>query len=70
MRKRTYVLVSTDGLIDVTRGEFIQLLIVTKNDDCDIDRAEDGKLMGLFEETAFSLEKGAKAAGLAAGHGS
>ena len=31
---------------------------MAKDDDSDIDGAEDSELMSLFEETAFSLQKG------------
>jgi hypothetical protein len=32
---------------------------VAENDDGDVDRAEDGKLVSLLEETAFALQEGA-----------
>jgi hypothetical protein len=35
-------LVSADGFIDVSRGELVELLVVTKYDDGDIDGAKDG----------------------------
>ena len=31
---------------------------MTEDDDSDVDRAEDGKLMRLFEKTAFPFQKG------------
>ena len=31
---------------------------MAKDDDCDIDRAEDGKLVRFLEETAFALQEG------------
>lgn len=61
---RTFVLVcaaivleAANGLIDVARGELIELLVVTEDDDSDVDGAEDAELVGLFEETTLSLEK-------------
>lgn len=54
---RTYKFESRDGVIDIARGELIQLLVVPKNNDGDVDRTEHGKLMRLFEQTAFALEK-------------
>jgi hypothetical protein len=39
---------------------------VAKDDDGDIDGAEDGKLVGLLEQAAFALEEGAGAYMLAA----
>jgi hypothetical protein len=29
----------------------------TKDDDCDVDRAEDSELVGLLEQTIFALER-------------
>lgn len=58
----THILVSPDRLVDVTGGELVQLLVVAKDDDGDIDGAEDGQLVGLFEKTALALEEGAAGA--------
>ena len=55
----TYVLEAADGLVDVVRREFVQLLVVAEDDDGDLDLAQDGQLVGLFEQAAFALEKGA-----------
>lgn len=52
------ILVSTDGLGNVSRREFVELLIVAKNDDGDVDGAEDGEFVRFFEETSFALQKG------------
>lgn len=42
----------------VTRGELIELLVMAEDDNGDINRAKDSKLMGLLEEASFALEKG------------
>ena len=55
----TYVLVSTNIFIDIAGREFIELLIVAEDDDGNIDGAEDGQLMGLFEQAGFALEESA-----------
>lgn len=59
--RATIILVSPDRLVDVTGGELVQLLVVAKDDDGDIDGAEDGQLVGLFEKTALALEEGDRA---------
>jgi hypothetical protein len=43
------ILVSANGLVDITRGKFIELLVVTEDDDCDVDGAQHRELMGFFE---------------------
>lgn len=58
----TYILVSADGLIDITRREFIKLLVVTEDNDGHIDGAEHGQLVGFLEQSTFALEKGAEEA--------
>lgn len=40
--RTTIVLVPANCLIDVTRRELVQLLVVAKDDNGDIDGAEDG----------------------------
>lgn len=62
----TYVVEPPDYLIDVRRRVFVQLLIVTKDDDGDIDGAEDGELVRLLEEAAFALEEGDAAVAIVA----
>lgn len=37
----------------------VELLVITKDEDGDINRAQHGELMRLLEQTAFSLQKGA-----------
>ena len=39
---------------------------MAKDDDSDIDGAEDSELMSLFEETAFSLQKGTENSNMSA----
>lgn len=56
--RTTIVLVSPYRLMYVSRRKFVQLLIVAKDDDGNIDGAEHRELMGLFEESTFALEKG------------
>lgn len=55
---KAYVLIAPDCFVDVTRRKLIQLFVVPEDDNRDIDRTEDGKLMRLLEQTAFALEKG------------
>lgn len=52
------ILIATDGLIDIARRELIQLLVVAEDYDGNIDGAENGELVSLFEKTTFALEKG------------
>jgi hypothetical protein len=51
------ILITADNLVNVARGELVQLLIVAKYDDGDVDRAKHGKLMRLLEKTALALQK-------------
>jgi hypothetical protein len=53
----TYICVSVQNLSDITARVFVQLLVISKYYDCDINGAENGKLMRLLEETTFALEK-------------
>lgn len=41
----------------IARRVLVQLLILTKDEDCYIDGAEHGKLVRLLEQTTFSLEE-------------
>ena len=45
----TYILKASDGLVYVARRKFVELFVVAKDDDCHVDRAENGKLMRLLE---------------------
>jgi uncharacterized membrane protein YebE (DUF533 family) len=54
-------LVPANRLVDIARGEFVELLVVAEDDDGHIDGAEHRELMRLLEKTAFALEEGAVA---------
>lgn len=50
---------ATDGLVDVAGRKLIELLVVAKDDDSDVDGAEDAQLVCLLEQAAFTLQEGA-----------
>jgi hypothetical protein len=52
------VLISRQDLSNIATRVFVQLLIISKYYDRDIDRAENRELMRLLEKTTFALEKG------------
>jgi hypothetical protein len=52
------VLVSGQDLSNITTRVFVQLLIIPKYYDRNIDRAENGELMRLLEQATFALEEG------------
>lgn len=54
-------MVPANGLVDVARREFIELLVVAEDDDGDVYRAKHRELVRLLEETAFALEEGSMA---------
>jgi hypothetical protein len=54
-----YILIAANGVVDVARGKLVQLLVVAKDDDGDVDGTEHRELMRLFEQTAFALQKSA-----------
>ena len=56
----TYVLISPNRLVNISRREFIQLLVVTEYNYCDIDRTEYRKFVRLLEQTPFSFQKSPK----------
>ena len=56
----TYVLVTAYSGIDVAGRELIELVVVTKDDDGDVYRAQDRELVSFLEKTALALEKGAR----------
>lgn len=35
--RATYILISPNGLVDIARGELVQLLVMSKDDDGDVD---------------------------------
>lgn len=53
----TYVCVSGDEFSHVARRVLVELLVLAKDEDGDIDRAEDGELMRLLEETTLALKE-------------
>jgi hypothetical protein len=57
-RATTHILESRDGLVDVARRVLVQLLVVSEDDDRDVDGAQHGKLVRLFEQTTFAFEEG------------
>jgi hypothetical protein len=50
-------LIATNDLVNVARGELIQLLVVAEYDDGDVDRAQYRELMSLLEQAALALQK-------------
>jgi hypothetical protein len=53
-------LISWDQFAHVCGRVFIQLLVVvSKDEDSDVDRAENGQLVSLLEQATLSLEKSA-----------
>jgi len=48
-----------DSLVDVARRELVELLVIAKDDDCDIDGTENTELVCLLEQAAFALQEGA-----------
>jgi len=52
---KAYILVAADSLVNIARRKLVELLVVSKYYHSDVDRAEDGELVGLLEETAFAL---------------
>lgn len=55
----TYVVEAGHDIRHVAARILVELLVVAKDNDGDIDGAEDGQLMGFFKETALAFEKGA-----------
>ena len=51
------VLEASYCFLDISRRVLVQLLVVSKDDDGDIDRAEDGELMRLLEQPSLALQK-------------
>lgn len=54
----THILIFGDQVAHVTGGVLVKLLIITKDEDCDVNRAEDGELVRLLKQAAFALEEG------------
>jgi hypothetical protein len=53
----TYVGISRQGLLNVSGGKLVQLLVMTEDDDCDIYRTQHRQLVRFLEEAALSLEE-------------
>ena len=51
-------MISSQDLSNITTRVFVQLLIISKDYDRDIDRAENRELMRLLEQAALALEEG------------
>lgn len=54
----TYVLKPPDDLVDVRGRILVELLIVAKDNNSDVDGTQDGQLVRLLEQAAFALEEG------------
>lgn len=52
-------MIPLDQLVHVGRRVLVELLVRAKDEDGDIDGAEDGKFVRLLEEAALALEEGA-----------
>lgn len=50
-------MVSRQDLSNVTTRVFVQLLIIPKDYDRDIDRAENGELMRLLKQATFAFKE-------------
>lgn len=52
------ILEAANGLVNVAGRKLVKLLVVAKDDDGNVDGAEDAQLVGLFEQAALALQKG------------
>lgn len=50
-------MISVERVTDLTGRVLVEFLVVAKDNDGDIDRAEHGELMSLLEETTLALQK-------------
>lgn len=55
--RTSIVLVSVQDLSNITTRIFVQLLIIAKDYDRDINGTENGELMRLLEQAAFALKE-------------
>lgn len=60
-----HILEPSNCFIDVPRGKLVQFFVMPKDNHCDIDRAQNGKLMSLLEKPTFAFEKSPMSAVLA-----
>jgi len=51
------VLEAANCIVDISRAELVELLVVPKYDDRYVDLAENSQLECLLEQTTFSLEE-------------
>lgn len=58
LMRAAIVLEASHDLIDVRRRVLVQLLVVSEDDDGDIDGTEDGELVRLLEQAALALKEG------------
>lgn len=56
--RHTHILKSANRLVNIARREIIELLVMAKNDDGNINGTEDGKLVRFLEQAPFALQKG------------
>ena len=62
----SYKVVTLQNFTNITGRVLIQLLVVPKYDDCNINGAKNGELMRLLKEATFALQKGSAKALLSA----
>ena len=54
----TYIGEASDSVIDVARGILVQLLVMTEDYHSNVNRTQNGELVGLLEKTSFALKEG------------
>lgn len=55
---KTHVLVPRDQVAHVGRRVLVQLLVITKDEDGNVDGAEHGELVRLLEQATLALQEG------------
>jgi hypothetical protein len=50
-------LISGEDLSNIAARVFVQLFVIAKYNDRNVNRAENGKLMRLLEQAAFALQE-------------
>jgi hypothetical protein len=50
-------LISGEYLSNIAARVFVQLFVIAKYNNCNVNRAKYGKLVGLLEQAAFALEE-------------
>lgn len=56
----TYAIAFGNNFAEIARREFVESVVVSENDDGNFYLTENRQFIGLFEETGFSFEKGAR----------